>query len=239
MSLPLFLVDDLPAGGQFELGGPEGRHAAAVQRLQPGEELLLGDGRGGIAHARVTGAAKSSLVLDIVSRKFHAESNPRIVVAQGIPKGDRGELAVQAMTETGVDEIIPWAAQRSIAVWRGERGEKSREKWALTAREAAKQSRRAWIPSVSESLSTKQLAGRLSAGSAFILHEEAKERLATVELPATGEIMLIIGPEGGIDDSEIAALAAATPVRLGESVLRTSTAGVAALAVLSTRLARW
>jgi 16S rRNA (uracil1498-N3)-methyltransferase len=143
------------------------------------------------------------------------------------------------MTETGVDEILPWAALRSIAVWRGERGEKSREKWASTAREAAKQSRRAWIPLVSESMSTKQLAARLAAGSAFILHEEAKERLATVDLPQTGEILLIIGPEGGIDDSEIAALAAATPVRLGESVLRTSTAGVAALAVLATRLARW
>ena len=238
MSLPLFLVEDLPAGGEFELGGPEGRHAAAVQRLQPGEELLLSDGRGGVAQARVTGAAKSSLMLHIQSREFHAEPSPRIVVAQGIPKGDRGELAVQAMTETGVDEIIPWAALRSIAVWRGERGAKSREKWAATAREAAKQSRRFWIPPVAESMTTKQLAARIN-GPAFILHEEAKERLATVELPETGEILLIIGPEGGIDDSEIATLVSATPVRLGDGVLRTSTAGVAALAVLSARLGRW
>ncbi|WP_020522268.1 16S rRNA (uracil(1498)-N(3))-methyltransferase [Catelliglobosispora koreensis] len=240
MSLPLFLVDQLPAGEHFELGGPEGRHAAAVQRLQPGEELLLSDGQGAFATARVQAAGKSSLSLLLTHRGYSESPSPRLVVAQGLPKGDRGELAVQAMTETGVDAIIPWAAQRSVTQWRGDRGDKAREKWASTAREAAKQSRRYRVPPISDLQSTKQLAASLD-GPAFVLHEDAKERLSTIGLPEAEVITLIIGPEGGIDDSEIAAFAArgAIPVKLGDTVLRTSTAGVAALSVLSTRLGRW
>ena len=163
---------------------------------------------------------------------------------QGIAKGDRGELAVQAMTEIGVDEILPWAASRSVTQWRGERGGKAREKWAATAREAAKQARRAWLPVVGgePDCSTKQVAARLTgAAAAFVLHEEATERLTTAQLPADGEIVLVVGPEGGISDAERVAFeqAGATTVRLGREVLRTSTAGVAALSVLSARLNRW
>jgi 16S rRNA (uracil1498-N3)-methyltransferase len=242
LSLPLFLVESLPPDDEYTLDGPEGHHAAAVQRLRPGEELLLGDGRGGLARARVTAALKTALRLSVLSRERRPRPEPRLVVAQGIAKGDRGELAVQAMSEVGVDEILPWAASRSVAQWRGERGAKSRERWAATAREAAKQARRAWIPVVGgdPDVSTKELADRLGASS-LVLHEEAAQRLSTVDLPATGEIVLVIGPEGGIDDAELKAFAqaGATAVRLGEHVLRTSTAGVAALSVLATRLGRW
>jgi 16S rRNA (uracil1498-N3)-methyltransferase len=165
-------------------------------------------------------------------------------VVQGIAKGDRGELAVQAMTEVGVDEIVPWAASRSVTQWRGDRGVRAREKWAATAREAAKQARRAWLPVVAGAPdeSTTRVARRIAgAAAAFVLHEEAQERLTTAELPATGEIVLVVGPEGGIADSELETFraAGARAVRLGPSVLRTSTAGVAALSVLATRLARW
>ena len=191
---------------------------------------------------------------------------------QGIAKGDRGELAVQAMTEVGVDEIVPWAAARSVAQWRGDRGHKARDKWAATAREAAKQARRAWLPVVGgdPDCSTRQVAARIAAATAaFVLHEEATERLTTASLPFAlsternqaeaipagaqskaippgtqregGEIVLVVGPEGGISEAELDAFAGAgaTAVRLGDSVLRTSTAGVAALAVLSVRLGRW
>jgi 16S rRNA (uracil1498-N3)-methyltransferase len=240
MSLPLFLVDDLPAGELYELAGAEGRHAASVQRLRAGEELLLSDGRGSIAQATVEVAGKASLTVRLTARSHTAQPDPRIVVAQGIAKGDRGELAVQAMTEAGVDGIIPWAASRSVVQWRGERGVKSREKWAATAREAAKQSRRGWVPPIEIDLSSRQLAQRLPAVT-FVLHESAKERLSAVDLPAAGEILLIIGPEGGVDDTELAAFteAGAVAVRLGDSVLRTSTAGIAAISVLSARLGRW
>jgi 16S rRNA (uracil1498-N3)-methyltransferase len=244
VSAPLFLVDDLPAGPSFTLAGPEGHHAATVQRLRAGETLILADGRGGSATAEVVTVGKGSIEVTITDRVFLPAPVPRLVVAQGIAKGDRGELAVQAMTEIGVDEILPWAASRSVAQWRGDRGARSREKWVSTAREAAKQARRAWLPSVGgdPDCSTKQIAGRLAgAAAAFVLHEEATARLATAELPASGEVMLVVGPEGGIADAELAAFeeAGAVAVRLGREVLRTSTAGVAALSVLSARLDRW
>jgi 16S rRNA (uracil1498-N3)-methyltransferase len=248
VSAPLFLVEALPGGSSYTLGGPEGHHAATVQRLRAGETLILADGRGGTASAEVTAVARGRIDVAITGRSFVAAAEPRLVVVQGIAKGDRGELAVQAMTEAGVDEIVPWAAARSVAQWRGDRGHKARDKWAVTAREAAKQARRAWLPVVAgdPDCSTKQVAARLSAAAAaFILHEEATERLTAAPLPGAqregAEIVLVVGPEGGISDAELGMFVAAgaTAVRLGDSVLRTSTAGVAALAVLSVRLGRW
>jgi 16S rRNA (uracil1498-N3)-methyltransferase len=244
MSAPLFLVDELPAGPTGTLDGPEGHHAATVQRLRVGERLILADGRGGTAYAEVLAVGRGSVEFRVGERSSVPTYDPRLVVVQGIAKGDRGELAVQAMTEIGVDEIVPWAASRSVAQWRGDRGAKAREKWASTAREAAKQARRAWLPAVGgdPDCSTKQVAARLgAAAAAFVLHEEATEHLTGAVLPAAGEIVLVIGPEGGISDAELEVFAGAgaTAVRLGTEVLRTSTAGVAALSVLSTRLGRW
>jgi 16S rRNA (uracil1498-N3)-methyltransferase len=244
VSAPLFLVESLPTADSLTLDGPEGHHAATVQRLRVGEELLLADGRGGTAAAVVTAVGRGSLELDVTSRGYVDAPVPRLVVVQGIAKGDRGELAVQAMTEVGVDEIVPWGASRSVVQWRGDRGVRARDKWAATAREAAKQARRAWLPVVAgapdESTATvvRRIAG---AAAAFVLHEEAQERLSTAELPPTGEIVLVVGPEGGIAPAELSAFreAGGRPVRLGSAVLRTSTAGVAALAVLSARLDRW
>ncbi|WP_027343792.1 16S rRNA (uracil(1498)-N(3))-methyltransferase [Hamadaea tsunoensis] len=241
MSRPLFLVDALPGVGPFVLDGPEGHHAADVQRVRPGSELLLSDGAGGVATATVAGAGKGRLDLAVTTSARLDPPSPRLVVAQGIAKGDRGELAVQAMTEAGVDEILPWAASRSVVQWRAERGHKSREKWAATAREAAKQARRPFVPAVGgdPDVSTRALCAR--AAGAFVLHEEADVRLSQATLPAAGDLLLVIGPEGGISDEELAALVAAgaLPVRLGEEVLRTSTAGVAAISVLNVRLGRW
>ena len=244
VSAPLFLVDALPAGEHHLLDGAEGHHAATVQRLRVGEELLLADGRGGTATAVVTALGRGSLDLRVVARHFTPAPEPRIVVAQGIAKGDRGELAVQAMTEVGVDEILPWAAARAVVQWRGDRGVRARERWVATAREAAKQSRRSWLPTVggAPDTSTGQLAHRIAGSTAaFVLHEEAGSALTGADLPAAGEITLVIGPEGGITPTELETLtdAGARPVRLGPEVLRTSTAGVAALAVLAARLGRW
>lgn len=237
MSAPLFLVDALPAGDSYTLGGAEGHHAATVQRLRVGEELILADGRGGTATAVVTAAGRGSLELRVISSGYAQPPDPRLVVIQGIAKGDRGELAVQAMTEVGVDEIVPWAAARSVVQWRGERGTRAHDKWVATAREAAKQARRSWLPVVAPQVSTREAAGRAT----LVLHEEATVRLSTVDLPDSGEIVLVVGPEGGITPEELATFeaAGAYPVRLGAEVLRTSTAGVAALAVLSARLSRW
>jgi 16S rRNA (uracil1498-N3)-methyltransferase len=241
MSLPLFLVDTLPAGGPYKLDGPEGHHAAAVQRLRPGESLLLGDGRGGTATAVVEAAGRTELTVKVISHRYARPPAPRLVVAQGIAKGDRGELAVQAMTEAGVDEIVPWSAARCVAVWRGERGLRARDRWAATAREATKQSRRPFLPEVAPAAATTaELAGRATSAT-FVLHEEADLALTAVDLPEDGDLMLVVGPEGGVTGDELAAFASAgaTPVRLGPEVLRTSTAGLAALCVLAVRLGRW
>lgn len=233
MSAPQFLVPVLPDGDVFVLDGPEGHHAATVQRLRVGERLVLCDGSGGTAAATIVGTGKGSLELAVGERAYEPAPDPRIVVVQGVAKGDRGELAVQAMTEVGVDAIVPWAAARSVARWTSD---KPRQRWIDTAREAAKQSRRAWIPPVLDLVSTKDITGRL-----YVLHEAAVDRLSTVELPATGDIVLVVGPEGGIAPDELSTLAeaGASTVQLGPAVLRTSTAGPAAVAVLSARLGRW
>ncbi|TML25743.1 MAG: 16S rRNA (uracil(1498)-N(3))-methyltransferase [Actinobacteria bacterium] len=232
MSLPLFLVPSLDVS---VLDGPEGHHAADVARLRVGESLLLSDGRGGMACAVVAAVGRGRLELSTHQRWYVPPPAPRLVVAQGIAKGDRGELAVQAMTEVGVDEIVPWTAARSVARWKDDR---PLERWRATAREAAKQARRAWLPVVSPSVSTSVLAARVT----FVLESSADVRLSTVDIPATAaEIVLVVGPEGGVAPEELSAFTAAgaVPVRLGDTVLRTSTAGVAALSVLNGRLGRW
>jgi 16S rRNA (uracil1498-N3)-methyltransferase len=247
MSAPLFLVPAV-LSGPLTLDGPEGRHAATVQRLRVGESVLLSDGRGAVATAVITAVGRDRVELDVAAASMIAPPNPRIVVAQALAKGDRAELAVQAMTEVGVDEIVPWSAARCVVQWRGDRGERSRERWQSTIREAAKQSRRCWIPALAPLASTAALIGRVrtlaaarSGAAALILHEAATTGLGALELPVSGEILLVVGPEGGLSDEEVAAFiaAGATAVRLGAEVLRTSTAGAAAIAALSVRLGRW
>jgi 16S rRNA (uracil1498-N3)-methyltransferase len=210
--------------------------------LRTGETLLLCDGRGNTGYGVVTAVGRGTLDVKLTRRTYEPPSDPRIVAVQGIAKADRGELAVQAMTEVGVDAIVAWSASRSVVQWHAERGERSRRRWVDTAREAAKQSRRSWFPEVVAQESTVAVAARIqvSAG-ALVLHEEARLPLTTVELPGAGEIVLVIGPEGGVTPEELAVFeaAGARAVRLGPTVLRTSTAGVAAIAVLSARLHRW
>jgi len=237
VSPPLFLVSGLPSGASFTLDGPEGHHAATVQRLRPGEPVLLGDGRGGTASARVTAVGRGTVDVEILSCGYVDPPARRVTVVQGIAKGDRGDLAVEMMTEVGVDEIVPWRAARSVGKWRDD---KPLSRWRSAAREAAKQSRRPWTPVVADPESTTQVAARLAGVRSLVLHEEARARLSTVDL-GDGPILLVVGPEGGIAPEELAAFeaAGAVPVRLGDPVLRTSTAGAAAVAALSVRLGRW
>ncbi|MFJ8647284.1 16S rRNA (uracil(1498)-N(3))-methyltransferase [Streptomyces sp. NPDC093546] len=245
MTAPVFVVEHLDriTGGTVTLDGPEGRHAVSVRRLRVGEEIVLTDGTGTGVYGTVAAVeGKDRLDVAVSEVRAEPEPSPRITVVQALPKGDRGELAVETMTETGVDAIVPWAASRCITQWKGERGAKSLAKWRATAREAGKQSRRLRFPEVADAASTKQVAQLLAAADfAAVLHEEGAEPLATAELPATGEIVLVVGPEGGVSPDELAAFAeaGARPYRLGRSVLRTSTAGTAATALLLGRTGRW
>ena len=237
MTAPLFLADSVD-GDLLVLGGDEGRHAATVRRIQPGERVDVGDGRGTVAECVVTASARDGLTLRVERRRAEPPPDPRLVVVQALAKGDRAEAAVEAMTEVGVDEIVPWAAARSIVRWDGDRGERALGRWRATAREAAKQARRAWVPDVAALATPAQVTARLRAAApAVVRHEEATAPRAGTTVPATGEIVVVVGPEGGITDDELAAFG--EPYRLGHTVLRTSTAGVAAAAVLLSRTARW
>jgi 16S rRNA (uracil1498-N3)-methyltransferase len=244
MSLPVFVhpgIAEVEAGASLSLTGDEARHAVVVKRIRVGEQVVLTDGRGTSAVVTVAATGKASLdaVVDSVTR---AEAElPRLVVVQAIPKGDRGELAVEMLTEVGADVIVPWAASRCVAVWKGERREKALGKWRSTAREAAKQARRAWFPEVTDVVGTDEVVAMLEKCSVpVVLHEAASGPLADLPVPGRGEIVIVVGPEGGISDEELAAFGTvgAEAVRMGTSVLRTSTAGVAAAAALLAR-SRW
>lgn len=242
-SLPVFLVDELPVTDAFVLDGPEGRHAASARRLRPGEELAVSDGRGGLLTCRVEHAERDTVALTVLSRERRPRPGLTVTLAQALVKGERGELAVELATEAGVDAVLPWRAERSIARWEdGPRGAKALARWQSTVREAAKQARRPWCPEVGGPVSTAALVDRIgSAAATLVLHESAQQRLTEVTLPAEGELLLVVGPEGGISDAELAAFtgAGATPVRLGPSVLRASTAAAVALGALGALTNRW
>lgn len=229
-------------GPRIRLAGPEGRHAAAVRRVTVGEQVEVTDGAGSVAECVVTAAGPDWLDLDVLKRRLVEPPTPRLVVVQALAKGDRGELAVEAMTEVGVDEIVPWAASRSVVQWRGERGVRALERWRATAREAAKQSRRAWLPVVTEPAAMPAVGQRLAAAStAIVLDSGASTPLAGVRVPVSGEVIVVVGPEGGCTDEELSAFigVGALACRLGPTVLRTSTAGVAAAAMLLAASGRW
>jgi 16S rRNA (uracil1498-N3)-methyltransferase len=245
MSLPVHWVESLAGvrrGDQVVVEGDEAHHAVAVRRLRVGEPLALTDGRGTMLVGTVTESGKRLLSVLADEVESVPEPTPRFTVVQALPKGDRGELAVEVLTEIGVATIVPWAAGRSVAVWRGERADKGLARWRSTAREAAKQARRAWFPEVAGLASTADVAALAAEASvAVVLHEDADTTLGRVAVPEEGTVMLVVGPEGGLTDEELVALreAGAIDVRLGAEVLRTSTAGVAAVAALLSRTSRW
>jgi 16S rRNA (uracil1498-N3)-methyltransferase len=230
----------LLAGDDLVLDGAEGRHAAAVRRVRAGESVVVTDGAGNAASTEVTGADSSGLRLKVLSRWEEPVAQPRIVVVQALPKGDRGELAVETLTEVGVDVIVPWSASRSVVRWQGERAEKSLNRWRSTAREASKQSRRVRWPEVRPVASTSEVAALLSgAALAVVLHEQAVTPLGSLAVPLGGDVVIVVGPEGGISEDELAAFAFAEHVRLGPSVLRTSTAGTVAAGIVLAATPRW
>lgn len=234
---------DAVPGDTVVLSGAEAHHAATVRRLRVGEDVTVGDGRGAWLTGSCQAVAAREVTVRISARTDVAPASPRIVLVQALAKGDRDELAVQAATELGVDEIVPWAAARSISRWDAAKSEKGRARWAAISREAAKQAHRAWIPDVETLATTSALVDRAASTLMLVLEPTASERLIeSLAGPLDGrDIVLVVGPEGGIAPDELDALeaAGAHPVRLGDTVLRTSTAGPAALAVVSAALGRW
>ncbi|TFC93457.1 16S rRNA (uracil(1498)-N(3))-methyltransferase [Cryobacterium sp. TMT3-29-2] len=236
------LATDCVPGAVVGITGAEARHAVTVSRVRPGEHLQIGNGAGLMLSATVVGADASLLTLRVETVTVTARVTRRIRLVQALAKGDRDELAVQAATELGIDGVIPWAASRSVTRWEGAKVQKGRDRWSSIVREASKQSIRAWLPTVADLMSTKMLAELAGSTRMLLLEPSATERLTSQAAPTDDrEILLVVGPEGGISPAELTLLeqAGATPVRLGDNVLRTSTAGPAALSILNTTLGRW
>ncbi len=249
MSAPLFLLEDgtlvgVAAGSVLTLNGPEGHHAVTVSRMRSGQAILLADGSGSLAQCVVAKVGKRTLNATVEAMTFEPEPQPRFTLIQALAKNDRDVMAVEIGTELGVDEVVPWEADRSIVRWRGDRAAKAERKWLNTLIAATKQARRSRIPALGAVADRVGVVARIeSADLALVLHESAKQPLSAMDagsLPASGQVVLIVGPEGGISPDELAAFvgAGAQSVRLGSTVLRTSTAGSAAIAVLSS-LCRW
>ncbi|MFF1632981.1 16S rRNA (uracil(1498)-N(3))-methyltransferase [Leifsonia sp. NPDC058248] len=239
----LYLREDLEAvevGARLSITGAEAKHAATVNRTRPGQTVMIGNGRGLVATGEVIDATAAELTIDVETVLRVDRPQPSITLVQALAKGDRDELAIQASTELGVDRVVPWAASRSVSRWEGAKVAKGRERWSAIVREAAKQSIRAWVPEVGELASTKQVAALGADSRVLVLEPDASTPL-TALVPDARPIVLVVGPEGGIAPAELEALTAggAELVRLGETVLRTSTAGPAALAVLNGALGRW
>lgn len=222
MTAPLFYADAVPDAGRVVLSGDDARHAA-VLRLRAGEPVLLGDGRGRVGHGRVVALGGNRLEIDVEQAEV-AAPQATLRVVQGLPKGERGDLAVELLTETGASEIVPWQSQRAVADWRGKERAKQ-QRWQRVARAAAMQSRRAYLPHVLDVCSGSPAL----AGQAFVLHEQADTDLFSVDL-RPGDVTVIVGPEGGLTDDEVNGLqaAGAEVVGLGAPIMRTSTAGAAA-----------
>ena len=246
MTEALFYVEALPGKGELTVvEGDEGFHAANVRRIRPGEKLDLSDGAGGVAHCVIEEVGKGTLTARVLHRRIFAAPTPSITVVQALPKSDRSELAIELATEAGADSFVAWQSSRCVARWDGQaRVDKGLRRWRAVARSAARQSRRAYIPEVSGVVSTKELVERvrdIESTPVLVLHESATQPITEVSLTDAEALLLLVGPEGGIDDDELAALsgAGATVVRLGPTVLRTSTAAAVALGALGVLTQRW
>ena len=233
----LFFVDDLPTtvGSSYEFANDDANHAIRVLRMQAGDEFMLSDGKGSWSQVVAQEVKKKSMQVRVTDSGFQAPLATTITVVQAIPKGDRAKEAIELLTEAGVDRIVPWASARSIG--------KGSEKFAITAREASKQSRRFRIPEVTELATTAQICKAIKISDlAIAFHESATTKLSDqVSSPNVEHLLIIIGPEGGLTDEEISAFtqAGAKVALMGRPILRSAHAGIAAVSAVSALLKVW
>lgn len=238
-----FIIDNAAQleGDTVTLTGAEAHHAAAVRRVRVGEQVTVGDGLGAWVSGEVSSVAPKQVDITLGERQHITEDAPRLILVQALAKGDRDERAVEAATELGVSAIVPWQASRSVSRWDAAKVAKGVARWQSIAREASKQAHRAWVPVVETPVTSAQLSARAETATIVVLEPSAKTALTALDIPADRDVLLVVGPEGGITQEELDALEAkgALLARMGTTVLRTSTAGPAALAALSVVLGRW
>ncbi len=233
--------ETLEPNSSVRLEGDEARHAASVSRLAVGEDILVGDGLGTLATARATAVTPKEILLDVHDTTIHPPHQPEVWLVQALAKGDRDELAIQTCTELGVDRIIPWQASRSISRWKGDKVTTGVARWQKIAAEASKQSLRAWIPQVERAMTTQDIANLGEQHQLLLLDPDATDALSAYIPQREKNLLVIVGPEGGVDEAERELLmsSGAVDLKLGRTVLRTSSAGPAALAVLNSAMGRW
>lgn len=241
----LYLDPDLEShqvgvGASTALTGSEARHAATVSRVRVGETIAIGNGRGFVVQGPATEVSPSLVVITVTDLRVDTAAKPALWLAQALAKGDRDEAAVQAACELGVDGVIPWSAQRSIVKWDGAKERKGHERWSAIVREASKQSIRSFLPEVAAIVTTKQLAQLGNTTRMLVLSPNSSAKLSDL-VPDGRDVVIVVGPEGGVSPGEIGTLVAAgaEPVKLGDTVLRTGTAGPAAIAALNVLMGRW
>lgn len=242
---PLFFAaigKDTSVGSTFVLGGPEAKHAVGVRRMVPGEAIAVSDGAGLKIRGKVSKVSKDTLDMSVESVEALAAPAVQLHLVQALAKGDRDELAIQACTELGVYGVIPWQSDRSVSIWKEEKKTKGQTRWQTIVTEAAKQSLRAFAPGVEPVQNSQELVSRLEAFDAvLVLDPEAKTSISQVSIPSSGSVAIVVGPEGGMSDSELEAFGSAgfSLVRMGAGVLRTSTAGMAAVSFLQAKMGDW
>lgn len=252
MTDPVFFADPgelstASAGEEFILTGAEARHAVTVRRLRAGETLDLVDGAGTRASCEFLNGDKDTMTVRVASVTHEPAPATEFILVQALAKGDRDLQAAESATELGVDRVVPWQAERSIVRLKPDRAAKTLAKWQSTMTAAAKQSRRARWPELGEHVNSNGLASLIQRSSSsrwFVLHESSDffwGGLPSGELSDSGSIGLIVGPEGGISEQELERFVAAgaRPLKLGQEVMRASTAGPAALAALCAVTGRW
>lgn len=233
--------ETLEQGVSVRLHGDEARHAASVSRLAVGEDISVGDGVGTLATARAIAVSPKEVLLEVLDITTHPANTPEVWLVQALAKGDRDELAIQTCTELGVDRIIPWQASRSISRWKGDKLTTGVARWQKIATEASKQSLRAWIPPVERAMTTQDIADLGAEHQLLLLDPDAVDALSAYIPQREKNLLVIVGPEGGVEQAERELLlsSGAVDLTLGQTVLRTSSAGPAALAVLNGAMGRW
>jgi 16S rRNA (uracil1498-N3)-methyltransferase len=233
----LFFVDDLPTtvGSTYQFANEDANHAIRVLRMQAGAEFMLSDGNGAWSQVKAVEVSKRFMQVQVMDSGYQEALPTFITVVQALPKGDRSKEAIELLTESGVDRIVPWSASRSIG--------KGTDKFVITAREASKQSRRFRIPQVLELATTAQICEAIKLSDlAIVFHESASHKLSDqISSHNVQTLLIIIGPEGGISDEELAAFesAGAKVALMGRPILRSAHAGIAAVSAVSALLRVW
>ena len=237
--LTLFFTDQINDGSTQTLDKDDAHHAIKVLRLKLGEVIKISDGVKKWVSGSIIEISKKELTISISERGDFEEKKPELVLVQAVTKSERNKEMLELAIEAGVDRIIPWQAERSISKWQSD----SAQKWEIGIKEACKQARQVRLPKLMPMLTTAGVVQLLSKDARIIVfHESASEKFAQLQLTESlASIYLVIGPEGGISQSELSIFenGGSKIVRLGETVLRSAHAGFAAISAVQTKLGRW